>query len=59
MAILNTVLGMNVKDTPIKFSPFVVGSTIELVEPPGQSMDLITEGGSFILTENGDFLTTE
>jgi hypothetical protein len=59
MAIFNTPLGMNVKDNPLKFSPFVLNSTIEQATPPIGEDDLLTESGVFILTENGIFLATE
>ena len=59
MAIFNTALGMNVKDNPVRFSPFVLNSTVEQATPPPTEDSLLTESGEFILTENGQFLSTE
>ena len=59
MAIFNTPLGMNVKDNPLKFSPFVQGESFGEATPPIGQEDIITEGGVFILTEGDAFITTE
>ncbi len=59
MAIFNVPLGMNVMDSPLKYSPFVQGDRLGEDSPPIGTFVISTEGGADILTEGGDDLTTE
>ncbi len=58
MAIFNTPLGMNVKNNPIKESPFVMNAQIGDAFPPFDELFITTENDIAITTENGRELTT-
>jgi|JI8StandDraft_2_1071088.scaffolds.fasta_scaffold120420_3 hypothetical protein len=58
MGIFNTGLAMDPVNNPLVHSPFDQGNS-NIIPPPGDALDLVTEDGMFILTEAGDFLTTE
>jgi hypothetical protein len=59
MSIWNVALGMNVVNNPILDSPYVEEFNIGGSSPITTGDDLLTEGGTFILIENGNNLTTE
>lgn len=59
MSIWGNALGMNVSDNPILDNPFVEQFHVGTTSPIVTGDDLTTEGGVFILLENGDQLTTE
>ena len=59
MAIFNRPLGMNVVDNPLVESVFVINNSNGGIAPPSEELSIMTEGGVFIITENGDFLSTE
>ena len=59
MSIFNTPLGMGIRDNPIKESPFVINADIIDFPLPGGAFELSTEAGDPILTEGGEFITTE
>lgn len=58
MSVWNTALGQNVVNNPLVDSPYVEQFNIGESAFPAQD-GLLTEGGAFILIENGDYLTTE
>lgn len=58
MSVWNTPLGIGVIDNPVMDSVFVDQFNTGGGIVPQQD-GLLTEGGAFILIENGDFLTTE
>ncbi len=60
MGLFNAPLGINLTDNNIlKVSPFINSQFSGAIEPPGPPRDLTTESGLDILTEGGDFITTE
>lgn len=59
MSIWHTSLGMTIIDNPITDSVFVEQEDVGTDSPIVTGDDLLTEGGSFILIENGNNLTTE
>jgi len=52
-------LGMNVKNNPVLDSPYVQQMDIGFSFFPPGTEGLLTEAGSFILTEDLEFITTE
>tara|TARA_R110000868_G_scaffold168123_3_gene402696 strand:+ start:492 stop:668 length:177 start_codon:yes stop_codon:yes gene_type:complete len=58
MSILNTPLGMNVKNNPLIFSPYDTGEGGK-VYPVDNERNLSTESFIWICTEDGTELLTE
>jgi len=58
MSVWNVPLGQNVVNNPLIDSPYIEQFNIGGSATPAQD-GILTEGGAFILIENGDYLTTE
>ena len=59
MSVWNVPLGLNVVDNPIVDSVFIDQEDFGISYPPSPQKSLLTEGGTFIMTEGNIFITTE
>lgn len=59
MAVFDTPLGFSVVNSPLRVSPFTNGDNLSDANNPSSQQSIQTEDFVFILTESGDFLSTE
>lgn len=59
MSVWNIALGLGVRNNPLTDSPYFQQEDIGFSYPAPGAESILTEDGSFILTEGSDYLTTE